>query len=243
MNHLVSAETYFSNLIPGIKKFAVGPYFWFIANLTNGTVATVDGMIEEMTSIKKKDYIQGSPDQLFQRTHPDDIQQMFSFSNYWVEFLMNLPPDRRSHVHATIYIRVKNKEEVFKWVMVQYADQIFDEKDEILFVFTLVTDISFIKKDGPPMMSILDTYDETCQHFYCVDGKSLEQTGRFIPKITVREMEVISLLAIGYSSKQVAAEMKIAIKTVDNHRQNMLKKTNSKSTGELVSFAIRAGFV
>ena len=242
-NPFVSPENYFSTLIPEIKKFAVGPHFWFIADLTKGTLATAEGMIEEITSIKKEAYIKGIPDQLFQRTHPDDIQQMFSFSNHWVSFLMSLAPERRAHVHPTIYIRIKNKEEIYKWVMVQYADQNFDEKGELLFVFTLVTDISFIKKDGPAMMSILDTTDATCQHFYCVDGKSLAQTGRFIPKITLREMEVIGLLAIGYSSKQIASEMKIAIKTVDNHRQNLLKKTNSKSTGELVNYAIKAGFV
>jgi DNA-binding CsgD family transcriptional regulator len=56
-------------------------------------------------------------------------------------------------------------------------------------------------------------------------------------------MEVIGFLAIGYCSKQIDAEIKIAVNTVDNHRQSMLKKTNSKSTGELVNFAIKAGFV
>ena len=242
-NHLVSPETYFSNLINEIKKFAVGRHFWFIANLTNGAVATAGGMIEQITSIKKDAFIQGSPDQLFQRTHPDDIQQMFAFSNYWLGFLMSLPPDKRFHVHPTIYIRVKNNDEIYKWVMVQYADQIFDERGEILFAFTLITDISFLKREGPAMMSILDTSDESCHHFYCTDGKAMEQTDEFIPKLTVREIEVIGFLAIGYSSKQIAAEMKIAINTVDNHRQSMLKKTNSKSTGELVNFAIKAGFV
>jgi DNA-binding CsgD family transcriptional regulator len=242
-DHLVSPETYFSNLILDVKKFAVGRYFWFIANLTNGSVSAADGMIEEITSIDKQSYIHGSPDQLFQRTHPDDIQQMFSFSNYWVEFLLNLPPEKRSQVHCTIYIRIKNKEGLYKWVMVQYADHMTDDKGKLLFGFTVITDISFIKTEGPAMMSILDTNNQSCHQFYCMDGKSLEQTDRIIPKITAREVEVLAFLAIGYSSKQIAAEMKIAVKTVDNHRQNMLKKTNSKSTGELVNYAIKAGFV
>ena len=239
----VFPETYFSTVIPQIRKFAIGPYFWFIANLTNGKVAAAEGMIEEITSIDKNSFIQGSPDQLFQRTHPDDIQQMFAFSNYWVAFLISLPPERRSYLNPTIYIRIKNAKEIYSWVMVQYVDHIFDEKNEILFAFTMITDISFIKKDGPAMMSILDTKDETCQHFYCVDGKSAERINQSVPNITVRELEVLGYLAIGYSSKQIAAEMKIAANTVDNHRQNMLKKTNSKSTGELVNFAIKAGFV
>lgn len=241
--HLVSPETYFSGIIPEIKKFAVGRHFWFIADVTNGNVATAEGMIEEITSINKESFTSGSPDQLFQRTHPDDIQQMFAFSHYWVELLMSMAPEKRSNVRPTIYIRIKNKEEIYKWVMVQYVDQIFDKKGNLIFGLTLVTDISFIKNDGPVMMSILDSSDQSCQQFYCVDGKSLEQNDRIIPKITVRELEVLGYLAIGYSSKQIAAEMKIAIKTVDNHRQNLLKKTRSKSTGELVNFGIKGGFL
>ena len=243
IDHIVSPEIYFSNLISEIKKFAVGHHFWFIANLTNGAVESAGGMIQEITSIDKDSYINGSPDQLFQRTHPEDIQQMFAFSNYWVEFLMSLTPEKRVNVHATIYIRIKNKAEIYKWVMVQYAVQILDETGKIIFVLTLVTDIDFIKKDGVAMMSILDTSDETCQHFYCSDGKSINQTQQNIPNLTNREIEVIGFLAIGFSSKQIAAEMNISVNTVDNHRQNMLKKTKSKSTGELVNFAIQAGFV
>jgi DNA-binding CsgD family transcriptional regulator len=74
-------------------------------------------------------------------------------------------------------------------------------------------------------------------------GKSMEKTDEVFPKLTAREIEVIGFLAIGYSSKQIATEMKIATNTVNNHRQSMLKKNNSKSTGELVNFAIKAGFV
>ncbi|MEO7045155.1 MAG: helix-turn-helix transcriptional regulator [Ferruginibacter sp.] len=243
MTHLVSPETYFVNQINEIKKFAVGPYFWFIANLTIGSIATAGGMVEEIISIKTDAFVNGSPDQLFKRTHPDDIQQMFAFTNYWIGFLMSLSPEKRFHVHPSIYVRLKNKEEIYKWVMVQYVEHIFDERGEILLAFTLVTDISFLKKEGPAMMSILDTSDETCQHFYCIDGRSIENTDEFIPKLTVREIEVIGFLAIGYSSKQIAAEMKIATNTVDNHRQSMLRKTNSKSTGELVNYAIKSGFV
>jgi DNA-binding CsgD family transcriptional regulator len=64
-----------------------------------------------------------------------------------------------------------------------------------------------------------------------------------LPKLTNREIEVLHYLATGSSSKQIAAALNIAIKTIDNHRQNMLHKMASKSTGELVGYAIRAGFI
>jgi DNA-binding NarL/FixJ family response regulator len=64
-----------------------------------------------------------------------------------------------------------------------------------------------------------------------------------LPKITSREIEILRYLAIGYSSKQIAEELNIAVKTIDNHRQNMLRKTNTKSSPELVAFGINSGFI
>ena len=240
---IVSPQNYFSNTINGIEKFALGCHFWFIANLTNGGVEAAGGMIQEMTSINKDSYINGSPDQLFKRTHPDDIQQMFAFSNHWLKLLSSLTPENRLYVHPSIYVRLKNNNGIFKWVIVQYVDHMFDDRGEILFGLTIVTDIDFIKRDGVAMMSILNTLDETCQHFYCTDGKSIEQTTQSIPKLTNREIEVIRFLAMGYNSKQIAEEMEISINTVESHCQNMLKKTNSNSMDEFVNFAMQAGFV
>ena len=57
--------------------------------------------------------------------------------------------------------------------------------------------------------------------------------------ITKRELELLKLLSDGFSSKQIAAKLHISIYTVSNHRKNMLQKTNTKSTAELVNYAIK----
>ncbi|MBC7508933.1 MAG: response regulator transcription factor [Ferruginibacter sp.] len=50
-------------------------------------------------------------------------------------------------------------------------------------------------------------------------------------------------MADGFSSKQVAAKLKISENTVSNHRQNMLRKTNTKNVAELVAFCIRSRII
>lgn len=57
--------------------------------------------------------------------------------------------------------------------MIQYADSTEGSTGKILYGHTLETDISHIKKDANAQMSILDTYNETCQTFFCTDGKFL----------------------------------------------------------------------
>ena len=56
-----------------------------------------------------------------------------------------------------------------------------------------------------------------------------------------RERQVLSLLAEGHSSSQIAEELHIAASTVDVHRRNIMRKLNIHSVAELTKFAIREG--
>jgi DNA-binding CsgD family transcriptional regulator len=53
-------------------------------------------------------------------------------------------------------------------------------------------------------------------------------------KITEREREIIHLLSEGLASKQIADKLNLSKHTVDTHRRNLLKKTDSKNSLELV---------
>lgn len=239
----VQPQEHFAPVIEQIKKLAIGNYFWFIADAVKGMGVSVGGMMEKMVAIKEDEFLQHPPDLLFRRGHPEDMARMFAFTNHWISFFMGLSPERRQYVRPTMYIRMMNPNDEYKWVMVQYVDQILNDAGMIIYGLTLVTDISHIKKEGVAMMSILDTYDDSCQLFFCSDGVALPDTDTVLPKISQREIEVLRYLAVGYSSKQIAAELKIAVKTIDNHRQSLLRKTNTKSSGELVAYGINRGYI
>jgi DNA-binding NarL/FixJ family response regulator len=56
-----------------------------------------------------------------------------------------------------------------------------------------------------------------------------------------REREVLQMLAEGKTSKEIAAQLYIAVKTVDMHRQNIMNKLDLHSVAELTKYAIREG--
>src|SRR5690606_34509436 len=53
-------------------------------------------------------------------------------------------------------------------------------------------------------------------------------------QISNREHDIIRLLVLDKSSKEIAEKLNISSNTVDTHRRNILKKLNISSTGELV---------
>jgi DNA-binding NarL/FixJ family response regulator len=90
------------------------------------------------------------------------------------------------------------------------------------------------------------------------DGISLcSKVGGFLPSafqqrpspkhrcggLTAREQEVLRLLGEGMSSKQVAATLRISVRTAESHRARMMHRIEARSMAELIRYGIRHGVV
>ncbi len=64
-----------------------------------------------------------------------------------------------------------------------------------------------------------------------------------IESLTVREIDVLRLLAKGYTSRQIAEVLKLSMRTVEGHRANLTGKLNLHSRVELTSFAEEHGLL
>jgi DNA-binding NarL/FixJ family response regulator len=61
--------------------------------------------------------------------------------------------------------------------------------------------------------------------------------------LTDRELQVLSLIARGLSSQQIALKLEISFETVKVHRRNMLKKARTHNTFELIRMAIQRRWI
>jgi DNA-binding CsgD family transcriptional regulator len=61
--------------------------------------------------------------------------------------------------------------------------------------------------------------------------------------LSLRQREVLQLLAEGKSAKEVAGILKITSRTVEFHKYSMMQQLNIKTNAELVHFAIKHGIV
>jgi DNA-binding NarL/FixJ family response regulator len=62
-------------------------------------------------------------------------------------------------------------------------------------------------------------------------------------RLTARETEVVRLVAEGQANKQVAATLRITLKTVGKHRQSAMDKLNIHETADLTHYAIARGLI
>jgi DNA-binding NarL/FixJ family response regulator len=61
--------------------------------------------------------------------------------------------------------------------------------------------------------------------------------------LTPRELQVVKLIAEGYTSDEIASDLVISRKTVDHHRARILEKLGLRNGAELTRYAIRRGLV
>ncbi|MEI6125656.1 MAG: response regulator transcription factor [Pseudomonadota bacterium] len=68
-----------------------------------------------------------------------------------------------------------------------------------------------------------------------------EATGqkREIEELSVRENEILHLIAEGLDNKEIAARLFLSISTVHTHRQNIMNKLNLSRSGELIRYALQ----
>jgi two-component system response regulator NreC len=62
-----------------------------------------------------------------------------------------------------------------------------------------------------------------------------------VESLTPREIEVLHLIAKGYTNGQIANELSLSVRTVESHRANLMSKLELRSRVELVRYAIEHG--
>lgn len=77
---------------------------------------------------------------------------------------------------------------------------------------------------------------------YIKKAKNTELVDKF-ESLTAREMEVLQLLAEGFSVKEISENLYISKNTVNSHRTHIMDKLDIHSTAKLIQYAIQKGLV
>ncbi len=78
---------------------------------------------------------------------------------------------------------------------------------------------------------------------YLATADTVPRSGGNSSPLTVREREILQLVAEGRSNKEVANELKISVKTAEAHRAHVMSKLQLRSVADLVHYAVRNGII
>lgn len=233
----------FAPTIEAIKKLAFAPYFWFIADYTTLRISAIDPNVENHVPYAAREWLANGPEVTLKTIHPDDLKMKIAYEFFQEVYLGSLSPERRMHLKFNTYFRVLDRKGNYRWYMSQMPDYYYDKNGRIMYSLRVAYDISHIKKAGVSLMTLLDDFDPGNQIFLCQSDDQHKDLINKLLQLTDREMEVLKLLSVGHLSKQIASQMSISPYTVENHKRNIFRKTNTRSVNELIAFAFKSGIV
>jgi len=165
------------------------------------------------------------------RMHPDDLEQWLQALNELMSFtLSEISLEHRERMTYTWNYRLKNSKDDYVNIIQNTTPLEFDTDSKPIIGLAHYTVL-------PAQMEM-----QVCASAKFLNDQNEYETvyyGNFSHKllkggVSNRERDIIRLLVLNNSSKQIGERLNISSKTVDTHRRNILKKLNISSTGELI---------
>ena len=161
--------------------------------------------------------------------------------------------EHRSSIYQTMLLSGKLKGHLF--MMQEQAETQFDLFSDNLsedFIRRMVfsgTSFSVVMKDAP-MIEIEEGLRKAKQHlqYMCTRAVWLlqhkeDKKDKLVSPLTVTEREILKLMALGKTTKEIAAERFLSVYTVMTHRKNIFRKLEVNNVHEATKYALRAGIV
>lgn len=165
------------------------------------------------------------------RIHPEDLEKWLTALNQLMEFTLgNINEEDRNKANYTWNYRFKNADDAYVNIVQNTTPLAFDSLGKPIIGLAHYTVLHpDLKMDISASAKILNDKDEYETVYFNNFSQKLLSGG-----ISNRERDVIRLLVLNYSSKEISEKLNISPHTVDTHRRNILKKLNISSTGELI---------
>lgn len=219
-----------------INIFHVGDYFYFIFNPPEMKVEYCSSHVIEILGYQPEEM---QTEFVMENIHPDDLPNFIAFEEAVVKFWSSLPVEKVLKYKSRYDYRIKGKNGKYRRFLHQVVTIQTDEEGAVLRTFCLYTDISHLKQSNTMTLSLIGLEGEP-SYIDVKPGCIISETKHVL---TRREREILKLLSMGLSSKEIAEYLFLSVHTVEKHRKNMLTKTKTSQTVALIMHALEKGWL
>lgn len=173
----------------------------------------------------------------YERIHLDDLSFVLETDNLQYQFFSNLPPEKKKDYKLVYDFRTRNKDGFYIRHVHQSIPFELDKNGRTWLTLVISHPMSERLPNEKPQRRLINIKTGELHLFNKIDGEGSAVI------LTKREKEVLILISRGYDSYNIADKMNISINTVNNHRQNILKKTRTDNATQAVLYCKRIGLI
>ncbi|MEC4050475.1 LuxR C-terminal-related transcriptional regulator [Flavobacterium sp. SUN046] len=236
-NHNIPSSVFDSTFFNKIEQiFSIGDYYYFVIDVISFSLEFIH---ENQTKVLGYPKDQISLEFLIEKIHPDDAPTFLNYGTEIAKFYASLPKDKVMKYKTRYDYRARRSDGSYIRILHQGLPIQTDDNGGMIRKLIIHTDISHYKKDTNSTLSFIGLDGEP-SYLNVNVNKKYKATKNIL---SVREKQILIFFAEGKSRLEISNKLFISKFTLDNHRKNMLQKTESNSINELVSKAINEGWI
>jgi DNA-binding CsgD family transcriptional regulator len=217
-------------------QLSLGLAFYVIIDYTDFSYKYVSDSIKPILGYDPQFLLKDGFNSFNKIVFPEDRESMMKGWNVIVQHTKCLPVEVLKQASLMQDFRVRSFNGSHVHILQQTIMLKTDEEGRIIYELMKLTDITHWQKTSP-LTCILITSDPDYDMIY-IPSDDLKIQGKvFSPA----ELKVLELMANGEKSKGIAEQLHLSSHTVDTHRRNMLRKTKSNNTQDLIRLAYLSG--
>lgn len=175
------------------------------------------------------------PSLFYSKIHPQDIPILIEAYELYSDFLDRLPFEEKKDFKLMADFRIRDKNDKYIRCINQMVPLHLNKAGDIWLMLIMYDYLASEILDMRGQRKLLNIKTNELYYFPKDSGDDT------INKLTKREIEILGLLAKGMASKKIADELFISVNTVNNHRRNILEKTQSENTAMAIQYGLSIG--
>lgn len=232
------------SIIPPIERiigemFTIGEFYYYVLNFTNSTISHPHENILKLHGLKKHPQ---HLKEILDLIHPDDIEFIIKAEQKVVDKLMEIGKEHQMYLKPSYCFRMKTAAGNYELFHHQAILTLEDEGKNLIQTINIHTNINHITKENPYTVLLTGIGPRNDFHQMKIENLSFQKNICEI-NLTKRETEILSYIAKGYSGPEISKILILSEHTVRTHRKNILSKTNSRNSKELLKKAFEWGLI
>ncbi|MDR6846283.1 LuxR C-terminal-related transcriptional regulator [Flavobacterium granuli] len=213
-----------------------GPFYYYIIDFYDMSLSDISPSIIEMHgfnpgTIKFNDILNA--------IHPDDINFVANAEKALEDFFYkNLGVNKLLNYKMSYCFRMRMKNGTYSLINHQALILTMDSNGKVGKSLNIHTQIDHLSKLNTYTMSLIGLNGDPS-----FMDLSLDKENQDLKEFSKREIDIIKLLANGLNNTQIAEKLFISPLTVKKHRNNILTKSESKNTAQLIKNCVVQGVI
>ncbi|MHA4894203.1 LuxR C-terminal-related transcriptional regulator [Pedobacter sp. PWIIR3] len=214
----------------------LGPFYYYVIDFYDMSLSHVNKSITEMHGFDPETVIFND---ILSIIHPEDVDFVGKTEAAISDlFYSNLGPDKLLKYKASYSFRAKMRDGKYALMNHQSLMLTLDSKGRYAKSLNIHTRIDHLSDRNTYQFSLIGLQDEPS--YLNLNTSSGVQT---MANFSKREIEIIKCLGEGLNNKETGEKLFISEQTVKQHRKNIMQKSQSKNTAQLIKSCILQGLI